>query len=180
MWSSRSVNFAWLLVCTPWAVFACEEWVRAPSGAKLKLTCAKFRLDFESCLADCGSGASLATIGSAADQAFVNELLLKESGGAYNVLIGNHRPYGAAVPNRSLPNSWSAALPNSWTGTSEGFSNWPNVTISEGGPNLLGDRMALYSKLSMWAHCTNRHNQGLLPGFCDEQALAALGGGVSP
>ena len=80
------------LMCLPQAACASEEWMVAPSGARLKLTGAKFRYDFESCLADCGSGASLAIINSLADQQFVNERLLnKTEGGAYNVLIGNYR-----------------------------------------------------------------------------------------
>ena len=114
-------SFAWLVVCCmPRAAWASEEWVTAPSGARLKLTPAKFRLDFESCLADCGSGASLATIGSAADQEFVNELLRNEGGGgAYNVLIGNYRSPGGG-----------------WLGSPSGgetpsFFNWRNLNDTD-------------------------------------------------
>ena len=95
MWSHQAgfhPNFflVGLLACNgPRAVWASEEWVTAPSGVRLKLTRAKFRLDFESCLADCGKGSSLAVIGSVADHEFVNQLLLNQS--AYNVLIGNYR-----------------------------------------------------------------------------------------
>lgn len=105
----------------PQAVWAIEEWVTAPSGARLKLTRAKFRLDFESCLADCGNRSSLAVIGSMADQEFVNQLLINES--AYNVLIGNHRSPGSQ---------------SSWMGTPSGgdspsFFNWrPDTTFLPG------------------------------------------------
>ena len=167
-------SFAWLLACCgPRAVWASEDWVVAPSGAKLKLTRADFRLDFESCLTDCGQGSSLAVIRSATDQEFVNQLLLNKS--AYNVLIGSHRSPGSA--NLS-----------SWAGTPSGgeppsFYNWRADTtflpeVFPGGsrfhPNTAEAKSLTTSALlELWVTTVSRHAAWVvwtachsLAGFC--------------